>query len=177
MSKSPKTTTAPTGQIAPFGLRMLPELKEKIESAARESGRSMNAEIVARLEQTFKVYADSETRMVGTSFAKPLALDFLGEQIQLELAVASLDSQARISLKKLQKVQAAIAKIESSILNAEAHDDQALLRTLESQLHDEMKWLRELENEYTSTEEELSELKQHLQAARGNSDDRFRLGA
>ena len=32
---------------------MLPELKEKIEQAARESGRSMNAEIVARLEGSF----------------------------------------------------------------------------------------------------------------------------
>lgn len=53
MAKAPKTTTAPTGQIAPFGLRMLPDLKEKIEQAARDSGRSMNAEIVARLEQSF----------------------------------------------------------------------------------------------------------------------------
>lgn len=53
MARAPKTTTAPTGQIAPFGLRMLPELKEKIEQAARESGRSMNAEIVARLEESF----------------------------------------------------------------------------------------------------------------------------
>lgn len=54
MAKAPKTTTAPTGQIAPFGLRMLPDLKEKIEQAARESGRSMNAEIVARLESSFQ---------------------------------------------------------------------------------------------------------------------------
>jgi hypothetical protein len=53
MAKALKTTTAPTGQIAPFGLRMLPELREKIESAARDSGRSMNAEIVARLERSF----------------------------------------------------------------------------------------------------------------------------
>lgn len=59
MAKVPKTTTAPTGQIAPFGLRMLPDLKEKIEQAARDSGRSMNAEIVARLEQSFAGRAGS----------------------------------------------------------------------------------------------------------------------
>ena len=53
MSKSPKTTTAPTGNIAPFGLRMLPELRAKIEEAAKASGRSMNAEIVSRLQGTF----------------------------------------------------------------------------------------------------------------------------
>lgn len=54
MAKSPNRTTAPTGQIAPFGLRMLPELREQIEAAAKASGRSMNAEIVARLQQTFE---------------------------------------------------------------------------------------------------------------------------
>ncbi len=36
--------------VKPFGLRMLPPLKERIEAAARANGRSLNAEIVARLE-------------------------------------------------------------------------------------------------------------------------------
>lgn len=49
----PTTTTAPTGHIAPFGLRMLPDLRAEIEDAARASGRSMNAEIVHRLTQSF----------------------------------------------------------------------------------------------------------------------------
>lgn len=54
MKKAPNTTTAPTGQIAPFGLRLLPELRERIEAAAKESGRSMNAEIVTRLQESFE---------------------------------------------------------------------------------------------------------------------------
>ncbi len=54
MAKAPNTTTAPTGQIAPFGLRMLPELRERIEEAAKASGRSMNAEIVTRLHFSFE---------------------------------------------------------------------------------------------------------------------------
>lgn len=53
MAKTPTITTAPTGQLAPFGLRMLPELKEQIEAAAKASGRSMNAEIVNRLQASF----------------------------------------------------------------------------------------------------------------------------
>lgn len=53
MAKAPNTTTAPTGQIAPFGLRMLPELKERLEMAAKASGRSMNAEIISRLQASF----------------------------------------------------------------------------------------------------------------------------
>jgi hypothetical protein len=34
----------------PFGLRMPPELKASVEASARGNNRSMNAEIVARLE-------------------------------------------------------------------------------------------------------------------------------
>lgn len=37
--------------IAPFGLRMQPDLKARIEAAAKANNRSMNAEIVARLEE------------------------------------------------------------------------------------------------------------------------------
>ncbi|WP_313416060.1 Arc family DNA-binding protein [Stenotrophomonas sp.] len=49
-----KLETRPaTGHINPFGLRMQPELKERLEEAASESGRSLNAEIVARLEESF----------------------------------------------------------------------------------------------------------------------------
>ena len=44
------STRPPTAHIAPFGVRMQPELKQRLEEAAKESGRSMNAEIVARLE-------------------------------------------------------------------------------------------------------------------------------
>ena len=40
--------------IAPFGLRMQPELKQQIEEQALASGRSLNAEIVWRLEQSLK---------------------------------------------------------------------------------------------------------------------------
>lgn len=38
-------------QIAPFGLRMQPELKAWLAEQARSNFRSLNAEIVHRLEQ------------------------------------------------------------------------------------------------------------------------------
>ncbi|MBF7978129.1 Arc family DNA-binding protein [Rahnella sp. LAC-M12] len=40
-------------QIAPFGLRMPEELKDKISESAKTNGRSMNAEIVSILEGHF----------------------------------------------------------------------------------------------------------------------------
>lgn len=55
MAKTPKTTTAPTGSIAPFGLRMLPELRAKVEESAKVNGRSMNAEVVSRIETSYKL--------------------------------------------------------------------------------------------------------------------------
>ncbi len=36
-------------KIKPFGLRMQPELKRKVEESAQLNGRSMNAEIVYQL--------------------------------------------------------------------------------------------------------------------------------
>jgi len=37
-----------------FNLRVPQELKQQVENAAKESGRSINAEAVFRLEQSFK---------------------------------------------------------------------------------------------------------------------------
>jgi len=52
MNKPVKTRPA-TGHITPFGLRMQPELKERLEVAAHKAGRSLNAEVVDRLERSF----------------------------------------------------------------------------------------------------------------------------
>lgn len=41
-----------TGDIAPLGVRMPSELKDVLTHAARQNGRSMNAEIVMRLQQS-----------------------------------------------------------------------------------------------------------------------------
>lgn len=38
--------------ISPFNLRLQPELKSQLESEARKSGRSLNAEITERLEES-----------------------------------------------------------------------------------------------------------------------------
>lgn len=56
----------PMANIPPFGLRMQPELKARIEEAAKANNRSLNAEIVARLESTIEndeTLADHEKRL------------------------------------------------------------------------------------------------------------------
>ncbi len=39
--------------IPPFGLRLQPPLRKLLDAACEESGRSMNAEITRRVEQSF----------------------------------------------------------------------------------------------------------------------------
>lgn len=46
------TDSAPK-QEAPYGLRMPPDLKERVKAAAAGNNRSMNAEIVATLEEKY----------------------------------------------------------------------------------------------------------------------------
>lgn len=43
-----------------YNLRLPPELKDKIAESAKELNRSMNADIVARLEQSFEKHITSE---------------------------------------------------------------------------------------------------------------------
>lgn len=45
-----------TRDIAPFGVRMPPDLKERVAAAAKANNRSMNAEIVAVLEEKYPAY-------------------------------------------------------------------------------------------------------------------------
>ncbi|HEL3212201.1 TPA: Arc family DNA-binding protein [Stenotrophomonas maltophilia] len=54
MAKKTETRSS-TAHINPFGLRMQPELRERLEAAAATEGRSLNAEIVARLEESFEL--------------------------------------------------------------------------------------------------------------------------
>lgn len=46
-----------------FPLRLPPELKEKLENACKESGRSKNAEAVYRLEQSFEKTQSQESEI------------------------------------------------------------------------------------------------------------------
>ena len=59
---TPTNTRRPTSHIAPFGVRMQPDLKARLEGAATSSGRSLNAEIIDRLERSF-----SEAPLAGLS--------------------------------------------------------------------------------------------------------------
>lgn len=75
--------------IAPFGLRMQPELKKQVEKAARASGRSLNAEICHRLAQSFGEQASLDQTSEQTD------TDLAGRVAELERRVAELEHRRR----------------------------------------------------------------------------------
>lgn len=51
--------------IIPYGLRILPDLKDMIRKAGKNNGRSMNGEIEARLYASFNTKIDLKTVSTG----------------------------------------------------------------------------------------------------------------
>jgi hypothetical protein len=63
-------------QIPPFGLRLPPELKEELERLAEQNRRSLNAELIVRLEESVKregqtcITAEEVRQIVEQALAK-----------------------------------------------------------------------------------------------------------
>ncbi|QRX83278.1 Arc family DNA-binding protein [Glaciimonas sp. PAMC28666] len=80
MENSNKSAKLPISNVAPFGLRMQPELKAQLQAAADRNERSMNSEITARLNQSFELIAglkDAEINALAEKIATRL-----GEKIK-----------------------------------------------------------------------------------------------
>jgi len=69
--------------INPFGLRMPPELKEKLEEEAKKNMRSLNAELVARLEESFERKVDN-TEVAELTYQVQLLLQMMREKEELD---------------------------------------------------------------------------------------------
>jgi len=78
----------PTANIPPFGLRLQPELKERIEQEAKAAGRSMNAEIADRLERSFR----ATTSDAVDAYVRHLQLEMAG--MHSELVVFATEARA-----------------------------------------------------------------------------------
>lgn len=152
-----------TANIPPFGLRMQPELKERIEAAATTSGRSMNAEIVQRLEESF-AKKDSDAAVFQKLLdGQVVELTNRVALIDLRLAMAKtqLDSalvRGRLVARDLELVEARAshpdndtilraAKTESDLIQAEVkrveEEKRDILKARQSLL-DEIERVREV---------------------------------
>lgn len=113
---------APKQTDPQFKLRLTPELKTAIERAADSSGRSMNAEIVARLEESFSDGEKTERTLIAVMASM--------EEATEEAKLRRLEFRAMASHMALMKhIAARLAELHQGAL---PHDLEALL-----------KWMRE----------------------------------
>ncbi len=92
--------------IAPFGLRLRPELKGRIEAAARSNGRSMNSEIAARLEWSLGQDEEpkrSALQAMQTSPAIRMEKRLIAVEAQLESRIDQLESRLAALETELEK--------------------------------------------------------------------------
>lgn len=87
MEKSPK----PVASIPPFGLRMQPALKSSLEESAKANARSLNAEIVSRLEESLQ----------GKEVTGPDGKRILSAIQRLEGLLASTEAQLSIANQRM----------------------------------------------------------------------------
>lgn len=110
-SDSPLVSTRLTGDYHPgmkqkypsdtadkFMVRMVPGLRDRIEQAAKNAGRSMNAEIVRRLEESFA--RESEVLPHG-----------LPERINAQ--IAELDQM-------FERLEGRVARVKGAVLKADS---------------------------------------------------------
>lgn len=81
--------------IAPFGLRMPEELKEKISERAKANGRSMNAEIVQILQDVVNIPTESD----------------LDEVVNILKATTKTDPERESYLSEIEKQDPLKAKV------------------------------------------------------------------
>lgn len=105
--------------ITPFALRMPPEMRSEIDVASKESRRSLNAEILARLEATISI----EKMLKHMGATTPLhevgemLLDLAMERSQAvdDLNQMNLEVHARELREQLSHTDLRLDKIESRI--------------------------------------------------------------
>lgn len=101
-SDDPETKIA---NIAPFGLRLQPELKRRVEAAAKKANRSLNAEITSRLEFSFAadVVVQETGWDVGHGHETPEFRAAYQASQPLEKRVAALETEVAKLLRLLAK--------------------------------------------------------------------------
>jgi regulator of replication initiation timing len=88
--------------VPPFGLRMLPDLKERVAIHAMANGRSLNAEIVDRLQASFAPRALSDGDLKDT-------LDkLLEENKMLRTTVETMANQLNLQMADERKRMSAL---------------------------------------------------------------------
>ncbi len=106
-------------EITPFALRMPPEIRNKVDQSAKENRRSLNAEIVARLEATISIEEalslmasgcplhEVGQMLIDLAQERSEAIDDL-QQMNLEVHAKDLRNQLSYTDERLDKIESRI---------------------------------------------------------------------
>ncbi|EKN3986545.1 TPA: Arc family DNA-binding protein [Yersinia enterocolitica] len=97
-------------QIAPLGVRLPDELKEKVQERAKEHGRSMNAEIVGVIEKSFSEQPNQEALAMKSALEHLQAINELKDQI-----IASQESSIKSQKETISSLHQTIDAMDRSI--------------------------------------------------------------
>lgn len=113
----------PVANITPFGLRMQPDLKAKVEEAARTNNRSLNSEIVARLEYSFQPEfmkdANLSAAMQAVFSTMQRRLDTIDDKGMVLESASREDLEAELAKRDEQRRREAHEEEQRRILNWE----------------------------------------------------------
>lgn len=104
-TSSPRTNMSDKKQQAAYPLRMTPGLREAIEKSAHEAKRSVNAEIVSRLEMSL-IADDRSTELLSAEKARELAAmaennlpKKIHDAIQRSIAFSAVEGKTQVFIQ------------------------------------------------------------------------------
>jgi hypothetical protein len=145
-------------------MRLPEELKEALDKAAVENRRSLTAEVVARLEQTFVTQekpASSEdaTKDVAIRLAA-LEHELISRSrdetlLRLRYLQQGLATQEGLHRDRVERERDRLERIEIDADAAEDRGDHEAARRLRSKLREDRKYLKSMETDLQRVREEL----------------------
>ncbi|WP_297394053.1 Arc family DNA-binding protein [Hydrogenophaga sp.] len=153
-------------------MRIPEELKEALDTAAAKNKRSLTAEVVDRLEQSFVVRADppaqgAPTTVVAmlTALEQQLADRHKDETLhRLQYVRQGLATQEALQRDRVERERARLESMEADAEAAEDRGEMESARRLQAKVREERKWLREMESDLERVRLEHLEARERLDA-------------
>ncbi|MBB6577974.1 hypothetical protein HNP33_002042 [Comamonas odontotermitis] len=140
-------------------LRIPKELHTSLSEAAEKTSKSLNAEIIGRLSDSFSFKHEADESAAERVEAIGRRVERSAKEAHLAVLIMGLQSQLRDCEHRRTRQLEIVKAISDAVMKAE-EDDPVKCRALESELSAEGKWLSEINMEYARLVAELSNLQQ-----------------
>ncbi|MGE8446448.1 MAG: toxin-antitoxin system HicB family antitoxin [Comamonas sp.] len=145
-------------------LRIPKDLHLKLSEQAKSTSKSLNAEIIGRLSDSFQS-VPSESVEIGINVeAIEKRLEKKNQAFHYEMLLHTLRSQLMNFEYRLKQQNQLVERLQSNIDSADESGDLKAVRNLTAELHSEEKWQRDLVREVASLRAEYDRLEQERSA-------------